>query len=240
MSFQLCRKKSTIEEIRERFDHDVERFSNLETGQQATIDAPLVLDLASKVVAKALPNANRLLDLGCGAGNFTIKVLQRLPNVDCHLVDLSSAMLKRAEQRVSSVTTGRVQTYQSDLRALSFSDPFDLILAGAVLHHLRDEEDWKTVFRKLHSWLRPGGFLLVWDIAIFDHPAIQEVMWRRFGDYLASIKGPEYRDTVFAYIDKEDSPRSLPFQLRLLADTGFTEFEVLHRNCVFACYYGKR
>jgi len=36
--------KSTIEEIRERFDKDVERFSNLETGQQATMDAPLVLD----------------------------------------------------------------------------------------------------------------------------------------------------------------------------------------------------
>lgn len=27
--------KSTVEQIRERFDHDVERFSNLETGQSA-------------------------------------------------------------------------------------------------------------------------------------------------------------------------------------------------------------
>ena len=32
--------KSTVEEIRQRFDKDVERFSNLETGQSATIDAP--------------------------------------------------------------------------------------------------------------------------------------------------------------------------------------------------------
>jgi tRNA (cmo5U34)-methyltransferase len=30
-------QKSTVEEIRARFDHDVERFSNLETGQAATI-----------------------------------------------------------------------------------------------------------------------------------------------------------------------------------------------------------
>ena len=36
-------KKSTVDEIRERFD--VERFSNLETGQSATIDAPLSLTL---------------------------------------------------------------------------------------------------------------------------------------------------------------------------------------------------
>lgn len=32
--------KSTREEIRARFDNDVDRFSNLETGQQTTIDAP--------------------------------------------------------------------------------------------------------------------------------------------------------------------------------------------------------
>ncbi|MGI6419673.1 MAG: hypothetical protein ACOX1P_28900 [Thermoguttaceae bacterium] len=34
-------EKSTVDEIRQRFDADVERFSNLETGQSATIDAPL-------------------------------------------------------------------------------------------------------------------------------------------------------------------------------------------------------
>jgi tRNA (cmo5U34)-methyltransferase len=37
--------KSTVEQIRERFDGDVERFSNLETGQSATIDAPDVTSL---------------------------------------------------------------------------------------------------------------------------------------------------------------------------------------------------
>ena len=35
-------KKSTVEDIRKRFDSDVERFSQLETGQQAVIDAPLM------------------------------------------------------------------------------------------------------------------------------------------------------------------------------------------------------
>ena len=38
-------KKSTVEEIRQRFDADVERFANLETGQSATVDAPLAMDL---------------------------------------------------------------------------------------------------------------------------------------------------------------------------------------------------
>jgi len=37
------KRKSTIQEIRKRFDNDVERFSNLETGHTATVDAPLDL-----------------------------------------------------------------------------------------------------------------------------------------------------------------------------------------------------
>ena len=52
--------KSTVEQIRQRFDKDVERFSNLETGQSATIDAPLVLDLIAKAAHAATPDAQRL------------------------------------------------------------------------------------------------------------------------------------------------------------------------------------
>lgn len=36
--------KSTQEDIRKRFDNDVERFSNLKTGQTTTIDAPLAME----------------------------------------------------------------------------------------------------------------------------------------------------------------------------------------------------
>jgi tRNA (cmo5U34)-methyltransferase len=41
-------KKSSTNEIKERFDNDVERFSDLETGQTATIDAPLAMELITQ------------------------------------------------------------------------------------------------------------------------------------------------------------------------------------------------
>ena len=57
--------KSTVDQIRERFDGELERFSNLETGQSATIDAPLSLALiaeaATRVAAVDLTHAIRLL-----------------------------------------------------------------------------------------------------------------------------------------------------------------------------------
>jgi len=133
------------------------------------------------------------------------------------LVDLSQPMLARAEQRVRDGGAATVKTHQSDLRALTFPEnSFDAILAGAVLHHLRDDDDWKSAFAHFHSWLKPGGRIYVSDLAYFDVPDAQELMWTRYGSYPESLGGEPYRDKVFAYIDKEDSPRSLPFQLDLL------------------------
>src|SRR6202140_2415140 len=105
-------QKSSIQEIRDRFDRDVERFSNLETGQTATVDAALALALIARSAAAATPAARAMLDIGCGAGNFTLKLLERLPNLDCTLVDLSANMLARANARVAAATAGLVSTIQ--------------------------------------------------------------------------------------------------------------------------------
>lgn len=233
-------KKSTLSEIRERFDHDVERFSKLETGQQATMDAPLVLELVAQSCARHLHAGDALLDLGCGAGNFTLSVLQEVPGLHSHLADLSQPMLDRAQQRVrDSSAAASITAYAGDLRALDFpAGTFSCILAGAVLHHLRDDADWKSTFARFHSWLKPGGRIYVADLVYFDIPELHELMWDRYGRYLESLGGAAYREKVFAYIDKEDSPRSLPFQIELLKEVGFSGYEVLHRNSVFACYFG--
>jgi len=46
-------KKSSISEIRARFDNDVDRFSDIETGQAATVDAPLAMELITQAAISA-------------------------------------------------------------------------------------------------------------------------------------------------------------------------------------------
>ena len=70
--------KSTVEQIRARFDNDVERFSNLETGQTAVVDSPLCMELVASAAAAVTPHATDLLDIGCGAGNYTLKLIEKL------------------------------------------------------------------------------------------------------------------------------------------------------------------
>ena len=229
--------KSTVDQIRERFDGDVERFSNLETGQSATIDAPLSLLLIAEAAARVTPRAKSLLDVGCGAGNYTLKVLERLPNLDVTLIDLSRPMLDRAVERVSRVTSGRVTALQGDVRELQIGEArCDIICAAAVLHHLRETEEWRNVFSKLHQSLRAGGSIWVSDLIEHTDARVQALMWKRYGDYLTQLKDEAYRDHVFDYILQEDSPRPLMFQLDLLRSVGFSQVELLHKNSCFAAF----
>jgi tRNA (cmo5U34)-methyltransferase len=168
-------------------------------------------------------------------------VLGHVSPLDCVLVDLSQPMLERAEQRVKAATSGSVQIIQSDMRLLSFSPgSFDLILAGQVLHHLRENTEWETMFARFHEWLRPAGTLFVADFVAYDDAGIQQLMLMRYAEYLGNLGGPEYRDKVLAYCDAEDSPRSTRYQFDLLAKAGFTEFDVLHKNALFAAFYAKK
>ncbi len=229
--------KSSIEDIRQRFDQDVERFSNLETGQVSTIDAPLTLELIVQAAAAATPGAKNLLDVGCGAGNYSLRMLTGLPDLNVTLVDLSQPMLDRALARVQPQTRGTITAWQGDVRTAPFAAAsFDIIVAGAVLHHLRDDADWETMFARLYEMLSPGGSLWISDLVSHDHPNIQKMMWQRYGQYLASVKDEAYRDAVFAYIEKEDSPRSLTYQIELLKKSGFQHTEILHKNSCFAAF----
>ena len=233
------KEKSTIEDIRKRFDADVERFSQLETGQQAIIDAPLMMELISAAASATNPNAKRVLDIGCGAGNQTLKLLSLLPDMHCDLLDLSKPMLDRAFQRVSNVTNGAVRTFQKDIREAELEEgSYDILLAGAVLHHLRDEADWEETFTKLYRLLAPGGSLWISDMVYHDDPLVHKLMWDRYGDFLIKLGGEEYRNKVFSYIEIEDSPRSLTYQVKLLNKVGFQQVEILHKNSCFAAFGG--
>ena len=229
--------KSSVSEIRARFDNDVERFSNLQTGQQSTIDAELSLELITESAKRIKPDATHLLDIGCGAGNYTLKMLAQLPNLNCTLLDLSKPMLDKAFERVSKITEGEIKVINSDIRDADLPDgQYDIILAGAVLHHLREDADWEFVFGKIYNLLKPGGCFMISDLVTQDNPLLTSYTWEKYGDYLEEIGGASYREKVLAYVDKEDSPRSVTYQLDLLKKSGFKSVDILHKNLCFAAF----
>lgn len=237
----ICRvfvmSKSSVDEIRERFDHDVERFSSLDTGQRSVVDARTLLDRTTAAAAATTPSATDLLDVGCGAGNYSLKLLERGLDLNVNLVDLSEPMLERAVERVSAAASGTVRPIQGDIRELSLgTEEYDVIVAAAVLHHLRTDAEWQAVTEAFYRALRTGGALWIVDLVDHGTAPVRDLMWEAYGSYLEDLEDESYRERVFGYIEQEDTPRPLMEQIDFCRAAGFEDVEILHKNATFGAF----
>ena len=229
--------KSSPEAIRQNFDQQVERFSNLETGQTTAIDSPLCMELVARSAALLNPNSTRVMDLGCGGGNYAVKVTSLLPDVDCTLIDLSANMLAVAEERVAAVISGKVLAIQGDYREIPLEEnAYDIITAGTTLHHLREDREWESVFRKVFKALKPGGTFWINDIVIGETDEINRMM---LDGWLSILQKQVSQEEIELFMDRyesEDTPRPLSYQLDLMKQVGFSKTIVLHKHFNFAAF----
>lgn len=104
--------------------------------------------------------AIRVLDLGCGTGNLTLKYLRRGFSVQA--VDLSPEMIGRLRAKIPPAQETKVEIVVADAM-VAVSDPesldtYDLISFSSVLHHL---PDYQLVLQRAMRRLKPGGFIWV-------------------------------------------------------------------------------
>jgi tRNA (cmo5U34)-methyltransferase len=231
--------KSSIDSIRRNFDQQVERFSNIETGQTTAIDSPLCMELVARSAAILNPNAIRIMDLGCGGGNYAVKVTSLLPDVDCTLIDISRNMVEAAQKRVAQNITGKVTAIHNDYREVEMEEnSYDIITAGTTLHHLRGDDEWEQVFTKVYKALKPGGTFWINDIVISETDEITEMM---MGGWLSILKKQITDEEIAMYRERyesEDTPRTLSYQLELMKQIGFSKTIVLHKHFNFAAFGG--
>ncbi len=232
-------KMMTVDEIRDKFDSKVDFFSNAEAGQENMPDAGKVLAMIMDVIGNLDPQPAIGCDIGCGAGNFAVRLSRQTPGISMDLIDLSMPMLERAVSRVSA-EGGKVRSiFQGDIREVPLNESsYDIILSGAALHHLREEEEWKAVFSRIYKALKPGGTFWYWDLIDHDHYTIRESQYRSWGNHLIAFRDEEYRDYIFRECAREDSPRSLPFITSKLTEAGFSSWDILHKSSLFAAIVG--
>ncbi|MET9532950.1 class I SAM-dependent methyltransferase [Streptomyces sp. NPDC006649] len=103
-----------------------------------------------------------ILDLACGTGTITDRVLRRFPDARCTGVDLDPALLTIAAH--SFADDRRVEFVTADLtdpgwtRALPRRS-YDAVLTATALHWL-DTEPLRALYRQLTGVLREGGVFL--------------------------------------------------------------------------------
>ncbi len=106
-----------------------------------------------KILARLeLSGDETVIDAGCGSGRVTELLLERVPRGQVIGVDGSAAMIERASARFGD----RVELIHSDLLELEPATPVDAVFSSATFHWISDHD---RLFRRIRSWLRPGGRL---------------------------------------------------------------------------------
>jgi len=83
-------------------------------------------------------NPENILDLGCGNGNITSRLLPLYSNARYTLLDASQQMLSLCKKIFQNPEIQYVQSYFNDF---SFKeDHYDLIVAGFSIHHCKAKE----------------------------------------------------------------------------------------------------
>jgi len=106
-----------------------------------------------------LEAGQKILDAGCGTGNFEKFLAEKnAPPLKIEAVDFSTAMLSRAEKKCKQMQNVRFSRADLNLR-LNFPDnAFDRILCVNVLYALKDPHFTLSEFSRV---IKPGGKILV-------------------------------------------------------------------------------
>ncbi|MEV5595605.1 class I SAM-dependent methyltransferase [Streptomyces sp. NPDC052496] len=126
------------------------------------VAAPLDDDSVRQLLEHALPRGDeRVLDLGCGGGEWLLRALARWPRLRAEGVDISPESLAHAHAAaVRQGVTGRLVLHQEDATDFRSPHPFDLVLSVGAAHAFGGLLPTLAAARR---HLAPGGRVLVGD-----------------------------------------------------------------------------
>jgi len=121
----------------------------------------LASQLAGGLDELGVGGTETVLDVGCGTGNLTRALLERLSAAGrVEAADISPAMVSIAERKI---TDPRVRWHIADAAALPLPDAsVDRVICFSVWPHFDDPDG---VAHELARVLRPGGAMHVWHLA---------------------------------------------------------------------------
>ena len=120
-------------------------------------------------VSQLLPrigNESLLLDVGCGNGTLARALAARGFSGQYWGIDMSNALIKRAESLLGEMNIGRYHFQQIDLAQTDWPDmlpdhTFDWVTSFAVLHHLPGENLRRQTVSALAGCIHPEGRVAV-------------------------------------------------------------------------------
>ena len=168
-----------------------------------------MLDLTAQACLRYLPEAPKIIDLGCGTGNAALAVLRKIPSARVYLIDGSGGMVKVAEEKISCAHPGAILGHRvADLAGSDWDDGlevegYDAIISTLVLEHLPFDR-YKAAIAKCRRLLRPGGWLLAAEGYSEEGSDMQEWFFLEMESRRRAIE-PQLSDFVARLRDEKET-----------------------------------
>lgn len=222
-------------DVRDTFDRLAAEYDELKV--RVIPGYRLVQDLALRYASSNSGPGQRVLELGCGTGEWASSFLRAHPEGEYLAIEFSSHMRDLASARLASYGT-RCRLLDRDLDNSLPEGPFNLVVSFFAIHHVENKQRLITdVFGRLAR----GGLFLYADITVAPDAELE----RSFLDgWVAFMRHAGLEDEriphVLADHREHDMAESAAAQLSFLRAAGFAPAEVIWSWEKFALFYAAK
>jgi ubiquinone/menaquinone biosynthesis C-methylase UbiE len=132
-------------------------------------------------------NGNEALDIGCGMGNISLKLLSLGFKVTA--LDISTTMIKEVKRALPAEIAVNLDIIETDIDTF-LSKPagrYNLVTMSSVLHHI---PDYRESLQKIMGFIVVDGFLYITheplrDVLTKKDPLLRKLLWQI--DYLCYL-----------------------------------------------------
>ena len=210
-----------------------------------------------EAVARCVPSTSRrILELGCGTGELSKKILKRCPNAQIIALDYSPRMIEFARKKMVEAGYQQWSGIEADFgewannSELEIGTEFDACVSSLAIHHLSDEMKAK-LFQRIGKSLNKGGCFWNADPVLSESPRLAEI-YKAVGEEWAEKKGTsmqEVRSRLASNSDSvdyaasygyssQDQLATLDAQLQMLVKAGFNTVAVPWKYYASAVFGG--
>ncbi|MBW4561390.1 MAG: methyltransferase domain-containing protein [Mojavia pulchra JT2-VF2] len=193
-----------------------------------------------EVITRCLPSTSRrILELGCGTGEVSLKILNRCPDAEVVALDYSPRMLQFAQAKITAAGyQNRWSGVEADFgdwadnpEKLNIGSEFDACVSSLAIHHLNDEMKFK-LFQQIAASLISSGCFWNADPILPESPVLAEVYkaaredWAaQQGKTLAEVRAKVGTSVTQGY-SSQDQLASLDTHIQMLTKAGFVTVAV--------------
>jgi len=187
---------------------------------------------ALKALIYVLPaRAHFILELGCGTGNLSVRLLEKYPHAQLTVVDISPIMLEVTKQKVKKYEN-QVSFVEKHFESFQSKYRFDIIVSSLAIHHV-DTKGKERLFDTVFKMLEANGYFYIVDSVYGASKEIERINHQVWIDYMKSHDVPDNEiQNALQRREEHDKCDPLFLQLGLLKKAGFVAIDVIWK------YYG--